>query len=136
LAKKECSGDGSGIAAPTLRTNIPVTNMTDEESTLLLRLESKLHERVIGQHSAIEAIARAIRRARVGLKNPNRPIASFFFSGPTGVGKSELAKALANSYFGSEKSMVRLDMARAASASAPNFMELPNAFGMGFGSVN
>jgi len=91
-------------------TGIPVTNMTEEESTLLLRLESKLHERVIGQEGAILAIARAIRRARVGLKNPNRPIASFFFSGPTGVGKSELAKALAASYFGSEAAMVRLDM--------------------------
>ena len=73
-------------------TNIPVTNMTAEESRVLLALEDKLHERVIGQHDAIVAIARAIRRARVGLKSPNRPIASFFFSGPTGVGKSELAK--------------------------------------------
>jgi ATP-dependent Clp protease ATP-binding subunit ClpC len=91
-------------------TNIPVTNMTAEESRVLLALEDKLHERVIGQHDAIVAIARAIRRARVGLKSPNRPIASFFFSGPTGVGKSELAKALAATYFGSEESMVRFDM--------------------------
>mmetsp|Transcript_88408 Transcript_88408/g.153471 ORF Transcript_88408/g.153471 Transcript_88408/m.153471 type:complete len:974 (-) Transcript_88408:40-2961(-) len=91
-------------------TNIPVSNMTAEESALLLSMEDSLHKRVIGQHGAIVAISQAVRRARVGLKNPNRPIASFFFSGPTGVGKSELAKTLAASYFGSEKNMIRLDM--------------------------
>ncbi|XP_048490185.1 chaperone protein ClpC, chloroplastic isoform X2 [Beta vulgaris subsp. vulgaris] len=73
-------------------------------------MEDNLHGRVIGQDEAVEAISRAIRRARVGLKDPNRQIASFIFSGPTGVGKSELAKALASYYFGSEESMVRLDM--------------------------
>lgn len=83
-----CSPQPIGAAGG--RTSIPVTNMTDEESTLLLRLEAKLHERVIGQNGAIEAIARALRRARVGLKNPKRPIASFFFSGPTGVGRPRL----------------------------------------------
>uniref|UniRef100_A0A061R8R3 Atp-dependent clp protease atp-binding subunit clpa protein chloroplastic-like n=1 Tax=Tetraselmis sp. GSL018 TaxID=582737 RepID=A0A061R8R3_9CHLO len=73
-------------------------------------MEETLHNRVIGQEEAVVAISRAIRRARVGLKNPNRPIASFIFSGPTGVGKSELAKTLATYYFGSEDAMVRLDM--------------------------
>lgn len=73
-------------------------------------MEEVLHNRVVGQEEAVTAIARAIRRARVGLKNPNRPIASFIFSGPTGVGKSELAKTLAAYYFGSEEAMVRLDM--------------------------
>ncbi|CAA0819890.1 Chaperone protein ClpC1- chloroplastic [Striga hermonthica] len=91
-------------------TGIPVDKVTSEESSRLLRMESTLHGRVIGQDEAVEAISRAIRRARVGLKNPNRPIASFIFSGPTGVGKSELAKALAAYYFGSEDAMVRLDM--------------------------
>jgi ATP-dependent Clp protease ATP-binding subunit ClpC len=75
-----------------------------------VNMESVLHGRVIGQEEAVVAISRAIRRARVGLKNPNRPIASFIFSGPTGVGKSELAKTLAAYYFGSEEAMVRLDM--------------------------
>lgn len=73
-------------------------------------MEETLHQRVIGQEEAVVAISRAIRRARVGLKNPNRPIASFIFSGPTGVGKSELAKTLASYYFGSQEAMVRLDM--------------------------
>ncbi|GER30174.1 ATP-dependent Clp protease ATP-binding subunit ClpA [Striga asiatica] len=91
-------------------TGIPVDKVSSEESSRLLRMESTLHGRVVGQDEAVEAISRAIRRARVGLKNPNRPIASFIFSGPTGVGKSELAKALAAYYFGSEDAMVRLDM--------------------------
>ena len=73
-------------------------------------MEELLHKRVIGQDVAVKAISKAIRRARVGLKNPNRPIASFIFSGPTGVGKTELTKALASYFFGSEESMVRLDM--------------------------
>jgi ATP-dependent Clp protease ATP-binding subunit ClpC len=73
-------------------------------------MEEVLHGRVIGQEEAVSAIARAVRRARVGLKNPNRPIASFIFAGPTGVGKSELAKTLSAYYFGSEEAMVRLDM--------------------------
>ncbi len=73
-------------------------------------MEDTLHQRIIGQEDAVKAISRAIRRARVGLKNPNRPIASFIFSGPTGVGKTELTKALATYFFGSEDAMIRLDM--------------------------
>jgi ATP-dependent Clp protease ATP-binding subunit ClpC len=77
---------------------------------LLLHLEDTLHQRLIGQEEAVTAVSKAIRRARVGLKNPNRPIASFIFSGPTGVGKTELAKSLASYFFGSEEAMIRLDM--------------------------
>ena len=84
--------------------------VSSDESERLIKMEGTLHQRVIGQEEAVVAISRAIRRARVGLKNPNRPIASFIFSGPTGVGKSELAKTLASYYFGSEEAMVRLDM--------------------------
>ncbi|KAH8492772.1 hypothetical protein Peur_072634 [Populus x canadensis] len=91
-------------------TGIPVEKVSTDESNRLLKMEDTLHKRVIGQDEAVKAISRAIRRARVGLKNPNRPIASFIFSGPTGVGKSELAKALAAYYFGSEEAMIRLDM--------------------------
>ena len=91
-------------------TGIPVTKITEGESQRLLKLEDTLHARVIGQHEAVVSIAKAIRRARVGLKSPNRPIGSFIFSGPTGVGKTELAKALAEAVFGSEDNMVRIDM--------------------------
>lgn len=84
--------------------------VSSDETERLIKMEETLHQRVIGQEEAVVAISRAIRRARVGLKNPNRPIASFIFSGPTGVGKSELAKTLASYYFGSEDAMVRLDM--------------------------
>ncbi|KAL6494427.1 ATP-dependent Clp protease ATP-binding subunit ClpA cd4b, chloroplastic [Orobanche gracilis] len=91
-------------------TGIPVDKVSVDESGRLLKMEETLHGRVIGQDEAVTAISRAIRRARVGLKNPNRPIASFIFSGPTGVGKSELAKTLATCYFGSEEAMIRLDM--------------------------
>ncbi|KAF3327642.1 ATP-dependent Clp protease ATP-binding subunit clpA CD4B [Carex littledalei] len=91
-------------------TGIPVEKVTADESDRLLKMEETLHKRIIGQDEAVIAISRAIRRARVGLKNPNRPISSFIFSGPTGVGKSELAKAIAAYYFGSEEAMVRLDM--------------------------
>ncbi|KAL3570013.1 hypothetical protein D5086_027262 [Populus alba] len=91
-------------------TGIPVEKVSTDESDRLLKMEDTLHKRVVGQDEAVKAISRAIRRARVGLKNPNRPIASFIFSGPTGVGKSELAKALAAYYFGSEEAMIRLDM--------------------------
>lgn len=80
--------------------------VSSDESERLIKMEETLHQRVIGQEEAVVAISRAIRRARVGLKNPNRPIASFIFSGPTGVGKSELAKTLASYYFGSEEAMV------------------------------
>jgi ATP-dependent Clp protease ATP-binding subunit ClpC len=91
-------------------TRIPVNKLTKSESEKLLQMEEVLHGRLIGQEEAVVAVSRAIRRARVGLKNPNRPIASFIFSGPTGVGKTELTKALAAYFFGSEDAMVRLDM--------------------------
>lgn len=91
-------------------TNIPVTKLNENETTRLLKLEDVLHKRVIGQHSAVVALSKAIRRARVGLKNPNRPVGSFIFSGPTGVGKTELAKALAEAVFGAEDNIIRIDM--------------------------
>jgi ATP-dependent Clp protease ATP-binding subunit ClpC len=91
-------------------TGVPVNKLTESESEKLLHMEDTLHQRLIGQDDAVTAVSRAIRRARVGLKNPNRPIASFIFSGPTGVGKTELAKALASYFFGSEDAMIRLDM--------------------------
>jgi ATP-dependent Clp protease ATP-binding subunit ClpC len=91
-------------------TSIPVNKLTKSESEKLLQMEETLHGRIIGQDEAVVAVSRAIRRARVGLKNPDRPIASFIFSGPTGVGKTELTKALATYFFGSEDAMVRLDM--------------------------
>ncbi|MEL7144220.1 MAG: ATP-dependent Clp protease ATP-binding subunit [Cyanobacteria bacterium J06650_10] len=91
-------------------TGVPVNKLTESESEKLLHMEDVLHQRLIGQDEAVKAISRAIRRARVGLKNPNRPIASFVFSGPTGVGKTELAKSLATYFFGAEEAMIRLDM--------------------------
>ncbi|AIY85180.1 MAG: ATP-dependent Clp protease ATP-binding subunit [Clostridium baratii] len=91
-------------------TNIPVERITEKESERLLKLEERLHKRVIGQEDAVTSIARAIRRARVGLQDPNRPIGSFIFLGPTGVGKSELCKALAEAVFGEENNMIRIDM--------------------------
>lgn len=91
-------------------TGIPVNKITKSETAKLLDMENILHQRVIGQSQAVTAVSRAIRRARVGLRNPNRPIASFLFSGPTGVGKTELTKALASYFFGAEDAMVRLDM--------------------------
>ena len=91
-------------------TGVPVTQLTEEESQRLLRLEETLHKRVIGQEEAVTAISKAIRRGRVGLKDKNRPIGSFIFLGPTGVGKTELCKALAEAMFGDEKAMVRFDM--------------------------
>jgi ATP-dependent Clp protease ATP-binding subunit ClpC len=91
-------------------TGIPVKQMTTEETNRLLNLEKELHERIVGQEQAVTAVARAIRRGRVGLKDPKRPIGSFIFLGPTGVGKTELSKALAASIFGDENAMIRLDM--------------------------
>ncbi len=91
-------------------TGVPVQKLTETESVKLLNMEENLHQRLIGQDEAVKAVSKAIRRARVGLKNPNRPIASFIFSGPTGVGKTELTKSLASYFFGSEEAMIRLDM--------------------------
>ena len=91
-------------------TGIPVVQLTQEESERLLKLEETLHQRVIGQDEAVTAVSKAIRRGRVGLKDKNRPIGSFIFLGPTGVGKTELCKALAEAMFGDEKAMIRLDM--------------------------
>ena len=91
-------------------TRIPVKKLTQDENERLKNLEKNLHERVIGQNEAVEAVAKAIRRGRVGLKDPNRPIGSFLFLGPTGVGKTELSKALAECLFGKEDSMIRIDM--------------------------
>ena len=91
-------------------TGIPVKKISQDENEKLKNLEEELHKRVIGQNEAVEAVAKAIRRGRLGLKDPNRPIGSFLFLGPTGVGKTELSKALAESLFGSEDSMIRIDM--------------------------
>ncbi|KPU42663.1 negative regulator of genetic competence ClpC/MecB [Oxobacter pfennigii] len=91
-------------------TNIPVNKLTEKESERLLKLEEILHNRVIGQEEAVRAVARAVRRARVGLKDPKRPIGSFIFLGPTGVGKTELSKALAEAMFGDDTAMIRIDM--------------------------
>ena len=91
-------------------TGIPVTRLTEDESTRLLKLEETLQQRVVGQDEAVAAVARAIRRGRVGLKDPKRPIGSFLFLGPTGVGKTELCKALAEAMFGDENAMIRIDM--------------------------
>ncbi|MGH9340133.1 MAG: ATP-dependent Clp protease ATP-binding subunit [Acidobacteriota bacterium] len=91
-------------------TGIPVTSLHEEEMQKLLRMESELHSRIISQDKAISALSRAIRRSRAGMKNPNRPVGSFLFLGPTGVGKTELAKALADFLFGSEKTLIRFDM--------------------------
>ena len=89
---------------------VPVNRLTERESARLLRLEDELHKRVIGQEDAVDAVSRAIRRGRVGLQNPDRPIGSFLFLGPTGVGKTELSKALAEVMFGSDKDLIRIDM--------------------------
>lgn len=91
-------------------TGVPVSQLTEEESQRLLKLEEEIHNRLIGQNEAVEAVCKAIRRSRVGLKDPKRPIGSFIFLGPTGVGKTELCKALAAAMFGNENMMIRLDM--------------------------
>ena len=91
-------------------SKVPVSRLTEKESARLLKLEDELHKRVIGQEDAVHAVAKAIRRGRVGLQDPNRPIGSFLFLGPTGVGKTELSKALAEVMFGSDQDMIRVDM--------------------------
>ena len=97
-------------AVVSMWSKIPVSRLTEKESARLIRLESELHKRVIGQEDAVRAVAKAIRRGRVGLQDPNRPIGSFLFLGPTGVGKTELSKALAEVMFGSDQDMIRVDM--------------------------
>lgn len=91
-------------------TKIPVKKLTGGETKRLAALEKELHKRVIGQEEAVKAVAQAVKRGRVGLKDPQRPIGSFLFLGPTGVGKTELSKALAEAVFGSEQAMIRVDM--------------------------
>ncbi|MDR1668466.1 MAG: ATP-dependent Clp protease ATP-binding subunit [Oscillospiraceae bacterium] len=103
-------GEEDVAAVVSLWTGIPVTRLTEDESGRLLRMEEILHRRVVGQEEAVGAVARAIRRGRVGLKDPKRPAGSFIFLGPTGVGKTELCKALAEALFGDENAMIRIDM--------------------------
>lgn len=110
-AKKELIVTEEDIAAVVSSwTKIPVQKLTEKESVRLQKLEQQLHKRVIGQAEAVSAVARAVKRGRVGLKSPNRPIGSFLFLGPTGVGKTELSKTLAEALFGNEESMIRVDM--------------------------
>ena len=105
-----CIGENEIAEVVAQWTKIPVQKLAEKESERLLKLEKTLHKRVIGQEEAVTAVARAMRRGRVGLKDPNRPIGSFLFLGPTGVGKTELSKALAEAMFGSEDAMIRVDM--------------------------
>ena len=102
--------EGDIAKVVSIWTKVPVSKLTEQESDRLLRLEKELHKRVIGQEEAVSAVARAIRRGRVGLQDPNRPIGSFLFLGPTGVGKTELSKALAEAMFGTENALIRVDM--------------------------
>ncbi|TML42374.1 MAG: AAA family ATPase, partial [Actinobacteria bacterium] len=103
--------DADDVAEVVARwTGIPVSRLLEGETEKLIHMEERLHERVVGQHEAVEAVANALRRARTGLQDPNRPIGSFIFLGPTGVGKTELARALAEFIFDDERAMVRLDM--------------------------
>lgn len=114
--KNQSEGDTHIVDEPQITaviskwTKIPMEKLTEKESDKLLKLEEILHSRVIGQEEAVKSVAKAVRRARVGLKDPNRPIGSFIFLGPTGVGKTELAKALAEAIFGEETNMIRIDM--------------------------
>lgn len=108
LVNRVTAEDIAGVVS--LWTGVPVSQLTEEESERLLKMESVLHKRLIGQNEAVSAVAKSIRRGRVGLKDPNRPIGSFIFLGPTGVGKTELCKALAEAMFGDENNMIRLDM--------------------------
>lgn len=103
-------GEEEIAAVVSMWTRIPLQKLAEKESERLLKLEQTLHKRVIGQEEAVKAVSRAMRRGRVGLKDPNRPIGSFLFLGPTGVGKTELSKALAEAMFGSENAMIRVDM--------------------------
>ncbi|MBQ3221271.1 MAG: ATP-dependent Clp protease ATP-binding subunit [Clostridia bacterium] len=107
---REAIGREQVAAIVSARVRIPLTKITQEEGEKLMRLEEDLHKRIVGQNEAVSAVAKAIRRARAGLKDPTRPIGSFIFVGPTGVGKTDLCKALAEALFGSEEQMIRLDM--------------------------
>ncbi len=109
-SKVEVVGEAEVAEIVAAWTGVPVTRLTEDESRRLIRLEETLHERVVGQEEAVKSVARAIRRARAGLKDPKRPIGSFIFLGPTGVGKTELCKALAEAMFGDENNMIRIDM--------------------------
>ena len=121
LAKKSSKGRGGRRKAPVVTANdvaqvismwskVPVSKMEEAESKKLLRLESTLHKRVVGQNEAVSAISKAVKRGRVGLKDPGRPVGSFLLLGPTGVGKTELSKALAEAIFGTEDAIIRVDM--------------------------
>ncbi len=109
-ARKGSIGEDDIAKVVAMWTKIPVTKLNEKESERLLKLESILHKRVVGQNEAVEGISKAMRRGRVGLKDPKRPVGSFLFLGPTGVGKTELSKALAEAMFGSEDSLIRIDM--------------------------
>src|SRR5439155_14495867 len=114
--KREKGRDISTVAADDIAdvvsswTGIPVTRLVEEETQRLLKMEDSIHERIVGQEEAVSAVAKPVRRARTGLKDPRRPVGSFIFLGPTGVGTTELARALAEFLFGDEDAMVRLDM--------------------------
>lgn len=110
LHSEQTVGENEIAAIVSEWTGIPVSELTEEESQRLLRLENELHRDIIGQNKAVSAVARAIRRGRSGLKDPKRPLGSFLFLGPTGVGKTEVSKALARSVFGDENAMIRFDM--------------------------
>ena len=103
-------GEGDVALVVSQWTGIPLSKLSSDEAERMMNLEDSLHRRVVGQHGAVSSIARALRRARVGLRSPRRPVASLIFCGPTGVGKTELSKAVAELYYGEEKAMVRLDM--------------------------
>lgn len=111
MARKHLTLDYNDVAnVVAVWTNIPVTRLSESENNKLKNLEKTLHKRIIGQDEAVSAVSRAVRRGRVGLKDPNRPVGSFLFLGPTGVGKTEVSKALAEAVFGSEDNMIRVDM--------------------------
>ena len=109
-SKVETVGEEEVAEIVSSWTGIPVKRMTESEAERLMHLEEILHRRVIGQDEAVKAVSKAVRRARAGLKDPNRPIGSFIFLGPTGVGKTELCKALGEALFGDEDSLIRIDM--------------------------
>ena len=109
-SKMETVGEEEVAHIVSIWTGVPVSKLTQDEAQRLIHLEDTLHRRVVGQEEAVKAVARAVRRARAGLKDPNRPIGSFIFLGPTGVGKTELCKALGEALFGDEDSLIRIDM--------------------------